>query len=100
MNARFHIALAAFAALAANGSFAQDPPARPLAPAASPAVAPATATPDGAEVAAPAAPKRPARRALPPEAFTTPTNYVLVVNHKGALDSAHREHCLEILALF
>ena len=32
MNARFHIALAALAALAANGSFAQDPPARPLAP--------------------------------------------------------------------
>ena len=94
MNARFHIALAALAALAANGSFAQDPPARPLAPAASPAVAPATATPDGAEVAAPAAPKRPARRALPPEAFTTPTNYVLVVNHKGALDSAWLgEHC-------
>ena len=100
MNARFRIALAAMAALAASGTFAQEPAARPLAPAASPAVAspaapaPATDAPVGAEAAAPAEPKRPVRRALPPEAFTTPTNYVLVVNHKGAVDAAWLgEHC-------
>ncbi len=27
-------------------------------------------------------------RPLPPEAFTTPTNYVLIVNHDGAVDDA------------
>lgn len=35
---------------------------------------------------APAAPK-PARRVLPPEAFTTPTNFVALVNVNGAVDS-------------
>ena len=37
-------------------------------------------------VPAPDAPK-PARRALPPEAFTTPTNFVALVNVNGAVDS-------------
>ena len=36
--------------------------------------------------AAPEAP-RPARRALPPEAFTAPSNYVALVNVNGAVDS-------------
>ncbi|MGI5869693.1 MAG: hypothetical protein ACOX9C_09665 [Kiritimatiellia bacterium] len=60
-----------------------------------PKPAPPTATPaaDSQEAVAPApdaapARKRPVRRALPPEAFTTPTNYVLVVNHDGALEAA------------
>ena len=95
MNASARIALAAMAAFAAVGIFAQEPAARPLAPAASPAaLAPATAAPDGPEAAAPDEAKRPVRRVLPPEAFTTPTNYVLVVNHKGAVDAAWLgEHC-------
>jgi hypothetical protein len=37
--------------------------------------------------AAPAAAPKPARRALPPEAFTTPSNYVALVNVNGAVDS-------------
>ena len=45
---------------------------------------PAAETPAPAQQ--PAAP-RPARRALPPEAFTTPSNYVALVNVNGAVDS-------------
>ena len=45
---------------------------------------PAAETPAAAQQ--PAAP-RPARRALPPEAFTTPSNYVALVNVNGAVDS-------------
>ena len=45
---------------------------------------PAAETPAPAQQ--PAAP-RPARRALPPEAFTTPSNYVALVNVDGAVDS-------------
>lgn len=45
---------------------------------AEPAATPAAATP---------AMRRPVRRMLPPEAFTTPTNYVLLVNHQKAVDS-------------
>jgi hypothetical protein len=40
--------------------------------------------------ATPVAPK-PARRALPPEAFTTPTNFVALVNVNGAVDSGWLE---------
>ena len=57
----------------------------------------AAALPAAAQTAAPAAeapapaaqaPARPARRPLPPEAFTTPTNFVVLVNVNGAVDPA------------
>ena len=56
----------------------------------------AAALPAAAQTAAPAAeapapaaqaPARPARRPLPPEAFTTPSNFVALVNVNGAVDS-------------
>ena len=46
----------------------------------------AVPAPSPAPAAEPAA--RPARRALPPEAFTTPTNFVALVNLDGAVDEA------------
>ena len=48
-----------------------------------------TAAP-AAEAPAPAAqaPARPARRPLPPEAFTTPSNFVALVNVNGTVDPA------------
>ena len=49
---------------------------------------PAAETPAPAQQ--PAAPK-PARRVLPPEAFTTPSNYVVLVNYPGAVDQAWLE---------
>ena len=60
----------------------------------------AAALPAAAQTAAPAAeapapaaqaPARPARRPLPPEAFTTPTNFVVLVNVNGAVDPAWLE---------
>ena len=92
MNASRSFAIAIFAALAALAAPAQDAPAARPAPAAAtpPALVPVVA----AAPAASAATNRPVRRALPPEAFTTPTNYVLVVNHQGAVDAAWLgEHC-------
>ncbi len=47
--------------------------------------------PAAAPAEAPAAAPRPARRALPPEAFTTPTNFVCLVNLNGAVDQAWLE---------
>ena len=46
----------------------------------------AVPAPSPAPAAEPAA--RPARRALPPEAFTTPSNFVALVNVNGAVDPA------------
>lgn len=97
MNARTRFALAVLAAWTVKGVVAQEAPTRPLAPTVSSVAAPAK-TPAPAAVApdnaAVAQPRRPVRRALPPEAFTTPTNYVLIVNHKGAVDATWLDqHC-------
>ena len=48
-----------------------------------PSAVPAPSPAPAAEAAA-----RPARRVLPPEAFTTPTNFVALVNLDGAVDEA------------
>jgi len=40
---------------------------------------------------APAAPAKPARRGFPPEAFTTPSNFVALVNVGGAVDQTWLE---------
>ncbi len=68
-------------ALAASLATAQDAP---------PAAAPATAPAPAAEAPS-AQPAAPARRGLPPEAFTTPSNYVVLVNYPGAVDQAWLE---------
>ena len=49
------------------------------------------ATAPAAPVSASAAQKPAARRALPPEAFTTPSNYVALVNLDGAVDETWLE---------
>ena len=67
-------------ALAASLAAAQaDPAPAPEAPAPAPA-------PASAPAAAPA--PAPVRRGLPPEAFTTPSNSVALVNMNGAVDQA------------
>ena len=53
--------------------------------------APAAEAPASPSPAAAAPAPRPARRGLPPEAFTTPTNFVALVNVGGAVDPAWLE---------
>ena len=66
---KIHALFASVLASAALVAFADEPPAPPAAETPAPAQQPAA--------------PRPARRALPPEAFTTPTNFVVLVDLSG-----------------
>ena len=68
---KIHALFASVLASAALVAFADEIPSDSLPPAGAPA----------------AAAPRPARRGMPPEAFTTPSNYVALVNVNGAVDS-------------
>lgn len=74
---KIHALFASVLVSTAFGAFADESPAPPAAETPAPAQQPA-------------APK-PARRVLPPEAFTTPSNYVVLVNYPGAVDQAWLE---------
>jgi len=68
---QIHALFASVLASAALVAFADGTPSDSLPPAGAPA----------------AAAQQPARRGMPPEAFTTPSNYVALVNVNGAVDS-------------
>ena len=70
---KIHALFASVLVATAFVAFADESPAPPAAETPAPAQQPAA--------------PRPARRALPPEAFTTPSNYVALVNVDGAVDS-------------
>ena len=70
---KIHALFASVLVATAFVAFADESPAPPAADTPAPAQQPAA--------------PRPARRALPPEAFTTPSNYVALVNVNGAVDS-------------